>query len=104
MLSNIRRGDNPWVFRLVFTIKFLNLAKKICKRGVWVGTHDGTKTIVPSAETMQDIVDKLIIIQWFSHGSKLRRNGFHLGKILVSREIVLAGVIEGGAKLLNPGL
>jgi hypothetical protein len=104
MMSNVRGGDNPWIFRLVFTVKFLNLSKKIRKRSVRISTHGGTKTVVPTSKAMQDIVDKLIIIQWFSRRSKLRCNGFHLGKIFVSREIILAGVVEGGAKLLNPGL
>jgi hypothetical protein len=61
-LGDIRRGDKTRIFRLVFMIKFLNLTKEICKRGVWVCTNSGVKAVIPSAETMQDIVDKLIII------------------------------------------
>jgi hypothetical protein len=61
-LGDIRRGDKTWIFRLIFTIKFLNLTKEIRKRGVWVGTYGGAEAVLPSAQTMQDIVDKLIII------------------------------------------
>jgi hypothetical protein len=38
------------------------LTKEIRKRGVWVGTYGGAEAVVPSAESMQDIVDKPIII------------------------------------------
>jgi hypothetical protein len=61
-LGNIRRGDKTWIFRLIFMIKFLNLTKEIRKRGVWVCTYSGAEAVVLSAKTMQDIVDKLIII------------------------------------------
>jgi hypothetical protein len=88
----------------VLAIKCLNLSKELSKGGVRIGIDGGAEVVVVAAKAFQDIVKNFIIIERFPHNSEFSSDALHLGKILVSREIILACIVEVRAELLDPGL
>jgi hypothetical protein len=88
----------------VLAIKCLNLSKELSKGGVGIGVDGGAKVVVVAAKTFQDIVKNFIIIERFPRSSEFSSDALHLGKILVSGEIILACIVEVRAELLDPGL
>jgi hypothetical protein len=80
------------------------LSEKLGKGGVGVGVDGGAEIVVVAAESLQDKVEKLIIIKGFSRSSKFSSDTLHLGEIFVGGEVVLACTVEARAKLLDPGL
>jgi hypothetical protein len=80
------------------------LCKQIIEGGARVGVDSSTKSVVVAAKTLKNVPDQLISIKRLSCISEFRSNRLHLGKVLVSREIVFASIIEGRTQLLHPGL
>jgi hypothetical protein len=88
----------------MLTIKRLDLSEEFSEGGVGVGVDSGAKVVVVAAKTFQDIVKNFIIIERFSRSSEFSGDALHLGKVLVSGEIILACIVEVRAELLDPGL
>jgi hypothetical protein len=60
--SHVGRGGEAGVLGLVLTVEHLNLTKEIIKGCTWVGIDSGAKVVVVAAESMENIVDELVVI------------------------------------------
>jgi hypothetical protein len=83
--SHVCRGSKGRFFSGVLPIKRLDLSKKLSKGGVGVGVDSSAEIVVVATESLQDIVENLIIIKRFSCSSKFSGDTLHLGEIFVGR-------------------
>jgi hypothetical protein len=68
--SHVGRGGEPRLIGLVLPVKGLYLSEELGEGGVGVVIDSSTKIVVVAPEALQDVVDKFIIIERFSHRGK----------------------------------
>jgi hypothetical protein len=82
----------------------LNLVKEIGQGGGRICSNGSDEVVIRGAKAIKNVPYEFIIIQWFSCSGKFRSESFHLGKVLLSREVILLGIIECAAELLHSRL
>jgi uncharacterized membrane protein YgcG len=68
--SHVGGGGEPRLIGFVLPVKGLYLSEELSEGGVGFGIDSSTEIVVVAPEALQDVVDKFIIIERFSHRDK----------------------------------